>query len=98
MVVMQGGGRRSDMGKGEQVELRPAVQRGQRASLTGSSWEETGGGCGTGSEGVEGNTFLMEGQPVQRPWAYEQVWCTFEDQPAGLQGGGEQALKREVAT
>lgn len=53
---MQGGGRRSDMGKGEQVELRPAVQRGQRASLTGSSWEETGGGCGTGSEGVEGKT------------------------------------------
>lgn len=40
----------------------------------------------------------MEGQPVQRPWAYEQVWCTFEDQPAGLQGGGEQTLKREVAT
>lgn len=97
MVVMQGG-RRSDVGKAEQVEMRPAVQRGQRASLTGSSWEETGGGCGTGSEGVEGKTFLMEGQPVQRPWACEQLWCTFEDQPAGLRGGGERALKTEVAT
>ena len=81
MVVMQGG-RRSDVGKAEQVRMRPAVQRGQRASLTGSYWEETGAGCGTGSEGVEG-------QPVQRPCACEQLGCTFEDQPAGLQGGGE---------
>lgn len=87
-MVMQGG-RRSDVGKAEQVGMRPAVQRGQRASLTGSSWEETRAGCGTGSEGVEGKTFLMEGQPVQRPCACEQLGCTFEDQPSGLQGGGE---------
>lgn len=87
-MVMQGG-RRSDVGKAERVGMRPAVQRGQRASLTGSSWEETRAGCGTGSEGVEGKTFLMEGQPVQRPCACEQLGCTFEDQPAGLQGGGE---------
>lgn len=48
---MRGGGdagwEEGDVGKAEQVEMRPALQRGQRASLTGSSWEETGGRCGT---------------------------------------------------